>query len=53
MLTDELAGRARMVEMDVREQKVPQVVNRDVTGVSATRRWRNFDAFDLGLNLAR
>jgi phosphonoacetate hydrolase len=34
------------------EQKVPLLVNRIVGGQPDTRRWRNFDAFDLGLNLA-
>ena len=34
------------------EQKVPLLVNRGVSGQPAARRWRNFDAFDLGLNLA-
>jgi phosphonoacetate hydrolase len=34
------------------EQKVPLLVNRAVGKQPATRRWRNFDAFDLGLNLA-
>jgi phosphonoacetate hydrolase len=34
------------------EQKVPLLVNRRVGGQPGTRRWRNFDAFDLGLNLA-
>ena len=34
------------------EQKVPLLVNRKVTAQPAGRRWRNFDAFDLGLNLA-
>jgi phosphonoacetate hydrolase len=34
------------------EQKVPLLVNRAVPEQPATRRWRNFDAFDLGLNLA-
>jgi len=33
------------------EQKVPLLVNRVVTGAPVGRRWRNFDAFDLGLNL--
>jgi phosphonoacetate hydrolase len=33
------------------EQKVPLIVNRKVIQQPATRRWRNFDAFDLGLNL--
>jgi phosphonoacetate hydrolase len=35
------------------EQKVPLLVNRKITPQPAARRWRNFDAFDLGLNLAR
>lgn len=35
------------------EQKVPLLVNRKLTQQPASRRWRNFDAFDLGLNLAR
>jgi phosphonoacetate hydrolase len=34
------------------EQQVPLIVNRPVAGQSAARRWRNFDAFELGLNLA-
>jgi phosphonoacetate hydrolase len=34
------------------EQKVPLLVNRDVARQPDDRRWRNFDAFDLGLNLA-
>jgi phosphonoacetate hydrolase len=33
------------------EQKVPLLINR-VTSASPERRWRNFDAFDLGLNVA-
>ncbi len=33
------------------EQKVPLLVNRSVNKQPALRRWRNFDAFDLGLNL--
>jgi phosphonoacetate hydrolase len=33
------------------EQKVPLLVNRGVREQPQTRRWRNFDAFDLGLNL--
>jgi phosphonoacetate hydrolase len=36
----------------ISEQKVPLIVNRGVSPQSQTRRWRNFDAFDLGLNLA-
>jgi phosphonoacetate hydrolase len=34
------------------EQKVPLLINRRVDAQAAGRRWRNFDAFDLGLNLA-
>jgi len=34
------------------EQKVPLIVNRRVSQQPQGRRWRNFDAFDLGLNLA-
>jgi phosphonoacetate hydrolase len=34
------------------EQKVPLLVNRSVGKQTGVRRWRNFDAFDLGLNLA-
>jgi len=34
------------------EQKVPLLVNRVVSKQPESRRWRNFDAFDLGLNLA-
>jgi len=33
------------------EQKVPLLVNRRLSKQSEARRWRNFDAFDLGLNL--
>ncbi len=33
------------------EQKVPLLVNCGVIGPHESRRWRNFDAFDLGLNL--
>jgi phosphonoacetate hydrolase len=33
------------------EQKVPLILNRAVSEQPASRRWRNFDAFDLGLNL--
>ena len=35
------------------EQKVPLIVNRGVGKTAANHRWRNFDAFDLGLNLAK
>ncbi len=34
------------------EQKVPLLVNRGVAKQPEARRWRNFDAFELGLNLA-
>jgi phosphonoacetate hydrolase len=34
------------------EQKVPLLINRQVAEQPKSRRWRNFDAFDLGLNLA-
>ncbi|HTB29048.1 MAG TPA: alkaline phosphatase family protein, partial [Steroidobacteraceae bacterium] len=36
----------------ISEQKVPLLINRQVGDQPGTRRWRNFDAFDLGLNLA-
>ncbi|MBI5280025.1 MAG: phosphonoacetate hydrolase [Burkholderiales bacterium] len=35
------------------EQRVPLVVNRPLKGLDTTRRWRNFDAFDLALNHAQ
>jgi phosphonoacetate hydrolase len=34
------------------EQQVPLLINRRVDAQPGNRRWRNFDAFDLGLNLA-
>ena len=34
------------------EQKVPLLLNRRLKRPPGVRRWRNFDAFDLGLNLA-
>jgi phosphonoacetate hydrolase len=37
----------------VSEQKVPLLVNRRLAAPAGERRWRNFDAFELGLNLAR
>lgn len=37
----------------ISEQRVPLVANRRVGGLDATRRWRNFDAFDVALNLAQ
>jgi phosphonoacetate hydrolase len=33
------------------EQKVPLLINRHIAKQPGSRRWRNFDAFDLGLNL--
>jgi phosphonoacetate hydrolase len=33
------------------EQKVPLICNRKLASGASGRRWRNFDAFDLGLNL--
>ncbi len=33
------------------ELRVPLVVNRRIDGLDPQRRWRNFDAFDLALNL--
>jgi phosphonoacetate hydrolase len=33
------------------EQQVPLIANRPVAGPPSSRRWRNFDAFELGLNL--
>src|SRR6266536_3396100 len=35
----------------VSEQRVPLIANRVAETLPAGRRWRNFDAFDLGLNL--
>jgi phosphonoacetate hydrolase len=35
----------------VSEQKVPLICNRPMTISTGARRWRNFDAFDLALNL--
>ena len=35
----------------ISEQKVPLLCNRKLAGEAGTRRWRNFDAFDLALNL--
>ena len=34
----------------ISEQRVPLIVNRPISGLDHTRRWRNFDAFDLVLN---
>ena len=35
------------------EQRVPLIVNRPLPGLDRTRRWRNFDAFELALNFAQ
>ncbi len=35
----------------ISEQKVPLIANRRLGRPATPRRWRNFDAFDLGLNL--
>ena len=37
----------------VSEQRVPLIVNRKLPGVDMSRRFRNFDAFDLALNYAQ
>ena len=36
----------------ISEQRVPLILNRPTPGLDKTRRWRNFDALDLALNLA-
>lgn len=37
----------------VSEQRVPLILNRKLPGLDTTRRFRNFDAFDLALNYAQ
>ena len=37
----------------ISEQRVPLIVNRTLSGLDLTRRFRNFDAFDLALNYAQ
>ena len=37
----------------VSEQRVPLILNRRTAALDPQRRWRNFDAFDLALNLAQ
>jgi phosphonoacetate hydrolase len=37
----------------VSEQRVPLILNRRTEALDPQRRWRNFDAFELALNLAR
>ena len=36
----------------ISEQRVPLIVNRPLPGLDVTRRFRNFDAFELALNFA-
>ena len=36
----------------ISEQRVPLILNRPTPGLDTKRRWRNFDALDLALNLA-
>jgi phosphonoacetate hydrolase len=36
----------------ISEQRVPLILNRSIANPDPARRWRNFDAFDLALNLA-
>jgi phosphonoacetate hydrolase len=37
----------------ISEQRVPLILNRRLPGLDTTRRFRNFDAFDLALNYAQ
>ena len=37
----------------ISEQRVPLIVNRKTPGLDLSRRFRNFDAFDLALNYAQ
>ncbi|MEP6877056.1 MAG: phosphonoacetate hydrolase [Burkholderiales bacterium] len=37
----------------VSEQRVPLILNRKTSALDPQRRWRNFDAFDLALNLVQ
>jgi phosphonoacetate hydrolase len=37
----------------ISEQRVPLIINRPIKGLDCSRRWRNFDAFDLALNYAQ
>ncbi|MDR3369872.1 phosphonoacetate hydrolase [Rhodoferax sp.] len=37
----------------VSEQRVPLIVNRQLSGLDPARRWRNFDAFDLALQASQ
>jgi phosphonoacetate hydrolase len=37
----------------ISEQKVPLIVNRPTPGLDSSKRWRNFDTFDLALNWAQ
>ena len=37
----------------ISEQRVPLIINRALPGLDTTRRFRNFDAFELALNYAQ
>ncbi|MCU0950357.1 MAG: phosphonoacetate hydrolase [Burkholderiaceae bacterium] len=37
----------------ISEQRVPLIINRPIRDLDCSRRWRNFDAFDLALNHAQ
>lgn len=37
----------------ISEQRVPLIMNRRISNIDSARRWRNFDAFDLALNLGQ
>jgi len=37
----------------ISEQRVPLIINRPIKNLDCSRRWRNFDAFDLALNYAQ
>jgi phosphonoacetate hydrolase len=37
----------------ISEQRVPLILNRRIEGLDGSRRWRNFDAFELALNHAQ
>jgi len=36
----------------ISEQRVPLILNRPIPGLDRSRRWRNFDALELAMNLA-
>jgi len=43
---------AQQNSANLTEQRVPLIVNRRIETLDPARRWRNFDAFELALNLA-